>query len=575
MVDVSCQCGSRFRLNDEWAGKSARCPVCQVVLQVPAVDAPRPAPVTGAAGIPTQSAGVAWAVPTRPAALSDTVPLAAASKTVVSKVTSIDEPPRPTTVSASGSLPPPAPSVPPAPLAAIPRAQEKWWGNPVLLRRLTIGISLAAGFLLIAGGLYAFFASPRGQRTVAVTEQSPATAHVSPDTSNEDAPNQVSAANASVDVRAPASAAVPEEGDPPVESANNAAPGDASTNATGPEPAATSISAQNVQAAKQPPPASGLSGVSRQYDDFHCQRIQQQFGWRVTPAAEIIEVDGVRLAISNLSDVRKARAPYLFLPPGEHAIRLRVGEQVLRAEIAEPLADTYRDMRKFFGVDEKIRTDELQSRGARAMDVHGAPFLLNLMGASYVAADQLDAAERKFRRALRVNPFFAPAHLNLAVCFLRRGDLASGERELKLAEACDVGNVFGLLPSIIRLRREHDVPAHDGAPVPLHLDGYLSAEQLTVEDERLSALMTALSKYAVQEKERGKILNNLAVHFAASGKTETALEYYREALEVFKISGTERFAFAEKVLSHMERACRESGFPEADEYAFMRESVLP
>jgi tetratricopeptide (TPR) repeat protein len=330
---------------------------------------------------------------------------------------------------------------------------------------------------------------------------------------------------------------------------------------------------------KQPPPkrpsGQGLSGVSREYDDFHCQQIQQKFGWRVPAAAEFVEVDGERLLITNLEALRRAPAPYLFLPRGEHAIRLRTGEQPLRAEVGEHLATTYAAMRTFFGAGDTIRTKELLARGARTMDVHNTPFLLNLTGASYVAQSDWGAAERKFRRALVVNPLFAPAHLNLAVCRAHANDTEGATREVRLADALNVGNVFGLAAAITQFRREHSLPEHDEVIVPLDVDRYVSPEELTEEDQRLAALMTAMSKYAVEQEDRGKILNNVAVHFADSGKTETALEHFRAALGAIKLAGAQRFTLAEQVFSHMENACRKSGFPEADEYAFMRESVMP
>jgi tetratricopeptide (TPR) repeat protein len=330
---------------------------------------------------------------------------------------------------------------------------------------------------------------------------------------------------------------------------------------------------------KQPPPprssGQGLSGVSREYDDFQCQQIQQKFGWRVPAAAEFLEVDGERLLITNLESLRRAPAPYLFLPRGQHAIRLRSGEQPLRAAVNEDLVTTYAAMRSFFGNGEKIRTNELLARGARTMDVHSTPFLLNLTGASYVAQGDWGAAERKFRRALVVNPLFAPAHLNLAICRAHTNDTEGASREVRLADALNVGNVFGLAAAITQFRREHSLPERDEIVVPLDIDRYVSPEPLTEDDQRLAALMTAMSKYAVAQEDRGKILNNVAVHFADCGKTETALEHFRAALGALKLAGAQRFSLAAQVFSHMENTCRKSGFPEADEYAFMRESVMP
>jgi tetratricopeptide (TPR) repeat protein len=256
-------------------------------------------------------------------------------------------------------------------------------------------------------------------------------------------------------------------------------------------------------------------------------------------------------------------------------VQFAPGERPIEVQIADHLGATYEDMRRYFGLPDAVRSDELFSRGARAMDVHQAPFLLNFMGGSYAAQGQWAAAERKFRRSLRVNPAFAPAHLNLAQCLLKRQDREGAIRELRLAEAFNVGNVFGLNAPVVAMRRELGLALDDRQPAAIRGDLYIAAEPLTEEDERMVAIMEALSKYAVREEDRGKVLNNLAVHFADSDKTETGLEYFRRALAAFKDAGPERFALAKKVLSHMEAACRKAGFEEADEYRRMQDAVRP
>ena len=91
----------------------------------------------------------------------------------------------------------------------------------------------------------------------------------------------------------------------------------------------------------------------------------------------------------------------------------------------------------------------------------------------------------------------------------------------------------------------------------------------------MTALVEGISKYAVEEAERGKILNNLAVHFADRGRPELALHHFREALAVFKLAGPERFELATRVFSNMSHVCRKAGFEEADEYDQMQHLVSP
>jgi len=320
---------------------------------------------------------------------------------------------------------------------------------------------------------------------------------------------------------------------------------------------------------------TGLTGIATKYNDLHCQRIQATHGRRIPPNATIVEVDGQRLPIENVTQLQGSPSPVLFLSRGVHAVRFRPGERPVEVLITEHLSDTYQDMQQFFNVHGSIRTDELMSRGARAMDVHYAPFLLNFLGASYAARDEWEAAERKFRRALHVNPMFSPAHLNLAHCLMQRAQLEDAIREVQLADAFNVGNVFGIAAGISSFRQQINLPHNRPEVIEFDTAVYVSTEPTSVEDGRIVALMQGVSKYAVRAEERGKILNNLAVHFADTERPELALEYFRGALDVLKTAGPDRFALARQVLSHMEATCQEAGFAEAEEYETMQALVRP
>ncbi|MCA9201677.1 MAG: hypothetical protein KDA59_01435 [Planctomycetales bacterium] len=395
----------------------------------------------------------------------------------------------------------------------------------------------------------------------ASTNNDPATAvGPLPADSHEEPPTSANHEVATTSVPAPISPNESDTGDP--------AAGDS----------ATGGSAQ-VTATPRPRPRprapQGLSGVSREYDDLHCQRIQHQFGVRVPNGASIIEVNGEVLPLLDVSQLAEVRSPYLLLPRGTHQVRFRPRERAIEVKVDESFYDTYSKMRQFFDAGGQTRVGELLSRGARAMDVHQAPYLLNLHGGAYAQQDQWAAAERKFRRALRVNPLFAPAHLNMAYALHRRGDQAGAERELMLADALNVGNVCGIAPGIVQLRRELNLEITEIKPASLNVAAYISLESLSSDDEHLIALVEAISKYAVLDEERAKVLNNLGAHFADSGKPERALAHYRDALGALKFAGPDRFQLAEQVLGHMSQACRKANFAEADEYEQMKDAVLP
>lgn len=359
----------------------------------------------------------------------------------------------------------------------------------------------------------------------------------------------------------------PDQADPPIDSSQDSHAED--TLATGANPAIEKSA---------PPPSRGLTGLSSDYSDFHCRRIQSAHGIRIPRAAEIIEVNGFRLPMTNIDGLQESPSPVLFLPPGRHAVRFRTSEPPMQITIENDFTAAYAEARRFFDIAGRIRVEDLIDRGGRTMDVHGASLLLNFHGADYAAKNQWQAAERKFRRALRVNPMFSPAHLNLAYTLMQQERRDEAAIELELADLFNIGNVFGLTAAITDFRRQFSIDrpdTADTAPIQFVAGDYVSSEPLTVEDERITSVMQAISKYAVRGEDRGKILNNLAIHFAESGRTELALEHFRNALAALKTAGPERFELANRILGTMSDVCRQAGFEEADEYAAMRQYVLP
>jgi tetratricopeptide (TPR) repeat protein len=596
MLNVNCACGTQLSLPDEWAGRKGKCPACGEVLAIPAPSPPaeslpaataRPIPPPGAGSTVTEK--MAPAAPTRnepavrPESSASTRPPAPGAKPssaatrAAQKATPADA--RQAAIqTAVVQKPEKQSSAAPAASAAIPSPARRAASEPVerhgwiasLLARPKSARQIGAGVavLVAVGAAIAVSGFLSGDRE---PEGSVASA---PDSSSDTRDQS----RAPTENSAPAPTAVRSSRPPVVESAN---PPLSPIPAPAPAPAVNSPNSSDPGELTRPvpvrPPRSsgGLTAASREYDDPHCQQIQMQHAVRIPPSAKVLEVDGLRLPIANVEELAASPAPYLFLPRGEHAVRFRLNESPLPVTIRGDLAGVYQEMRQFFAVEGKVREYELASRGAKAMDVHAAPFLLNFMGASHQAGGRWEAAERKFRRALRVNPLFSPAHLNLAWCLHRRGARQEAAAEVELADATNVGNSFGLAGAISELRRQYGLTPARGDGESLTVASYLGTQSLSEEDRRLTALMQGIAKYAVSDSERGKILNNLAVHFADTGQTDLALDHFRASLGVLRLAGPERFALAGQVLSHMSAACRKAGYEEADEYDTMKNLVRP
>ncbi|HEV3005533.1 MAG TPA: tetratricopeptide repeat protein [Pirellulales bacterium] len=287
--------------------------------------------------------------------------------------------------------------------------------------------------------------------------------------------------------------------------------------------------------ASAPNPTAEPTRPSLEYDDAHCQVLQARHGVSVPATARTIEIDGRRLPIANPGEMASARSPILFLPRGAHAVRFGPDDALVEVEIADDLANTYGTMRSYFDINGQVAEQELMKRTAQTLDVFGTPFLLNFMGAAYAGRGEWDASERKFRRALRISPAYAPAHLNLAHCLLRRQDREEATREVRLADAFNVGDAFGLNAAIVELKRRLDIPLDDRESPELNI-----------------------------RENAGEI-----------DPTERVLEGFRATLAELMPAAPDRLDDARQVLTQMVVVCREAGYEEADEYQRILELVTP
>ena len=97
---------------------------------------------------------------------------------------------------------------------------------------------------------------------------------------------------------------------------------------------------------------------------------------------------------------------------------------------------------------------------------------------------------------------FSPAHLNLAECYLQKNKKLEAAAEIELADAFNVGDVFGVSAAVAAARRRLGTSVDKSDPVDVAQRSYISTEPLAEEDRRLIALLEGISKYAVGDAER-------------------------------------------------------------------------
>ncbi len=565
MIEVTCRCGLQFELPEHWGGKQARCPGCRTPLTVPAASAPAP---------PVQQ---------QPPPVQQT-----------------HRPPAATVVAAqqpapAATAPPPVQNLPPQPEPQQPvapsdsnvsQAENAHAARPAppWLIPAVAGGAVALLLLIVAAGWMFWPANTHTPAAdgVAVNDDDAAPSvdadGAAPAADGEAAADATASADGSSTVSTdgvPADDLGTKPSDPPPDDGAPAVlqPADGGER----QPAAIPPKVPGDDpSGDQPGETIALSGQSRRFDDRECVALQNKHGVPIPPTADMIEVDGQRLPLADVAELQQSVAPVLILPQGVHTVRFRRNENPFQVKIEGHFIESYHAARAFFGLGGQVRTVELLRRSAWAYDSHRAPLLLNFYGASYASEQKWEAAQRKFRRALRVNPTFAPAHLNLAHCLLSDGDIEGARREVALADAFNIGNVYGIAHAISTMKQATEPQGEDvqpGAVTRIVAAEYFSKQQLSAEDERIEAMLLSLSKYAVRDSERGKIINNLAAHLADRGNTDAALHYYRAALETLKKATAERLEIARKVLQNMAAACTRAGYEEAAEYQQMRRMV--
>ena len=538
MLNATCKkCGSQFHVRDELAGKRVKCPVCHGTITLP--EGPSAAPPA-----PPDSP-----TPADPDPLDTLLPPAGPPPPAAATPPAEAQPPAATPL-------PEAPGTAGAASADLPQRRRT--------TKLPFGVLIGAGGVLVVGLLLMIATcSPDSDPddTVANTESN------LPEDDDSD-PFEPDAPPSVPDRPAPRNVAPPAPRNPlptpdrtPRDPKPDRVPN--TTPVTPPDPRPNTT------------PGPGLSGMARQYDDLRCQQIQLKFGVQIPASATILEVDGVRLPVNYPGELAKSPAALLLLSRGVHSVRFRTSDLPIEVTIDADLLDTYQAMRGYFNVSGQVNGEELMRRGAWAMDVHGSPFLLNFMGARHAKEKRWDVAERAFRRSLSVNPTFSPAHLNLAECLLQRKKPEQAAEEINAADLFNVGNVYGLQEAINVARKKQKMPMGKLDPVNITEFSYVTTETITQQDRQMAALMEEISKYVVKPGERGKIINNLAIHFADTDRPELALHHFRQALAVVKVAGTDRFAIARQIFVNMSGVCKEAGFAEADEYQRMQSMVSP
>jgi putative PEP-CTERM system TPR-repeat lipoprotein len=168
----------------------------------------------------------------------------------------------------------------------------------------------------------------------------------------------------------------------------------------------------------------------------------------------------------------------------------------------------------------------------------GSPVPLNLKGAALLGKEDRAAAKQAFEAALKLQPEFLPAHLNLAQLDLMDGNTVAAEAHYRKVLSYDEGNLKALLALAALAEREGQVEktaewlkqAHELHPEAIQPALLLVQHYLQQDDT--SRAMDLAGEVAVAHPHEPGVLRVLAQVQLKAGKEKAALDTLRTLVEV-------------------------------------------
>jgi putative PEP-CTERM system TPR-repeat lipoprotein len=180
----------------------------------------------------------------------------------------------------------------------------------------------------------------------------------------------------------------------------------------------------------------------------------------------------------------------------------------------------------------------LAAADALAKKMPDSPVPLNLKGAALLGKNDRAGARQAFESALKLQPTFIPAHLNLAQLAMMDGDTAAAEARYRKVLSEDKGNLSALLA--LASLADHNgqgeqaaqwlKTAHDQHPEAIQ-PALLLVEHYLKQNETTRALDLA-GEVAVAHPREPLVLKVLAQVQLKAGKEKAALDTLRTLVEV-------------------------------------------
>ena len=294
----------------------------------------------------------------------------------------------------------------------------------------------------------------------------------------------------------------------------------------------------------------------------------------IPDGADALIVNNERVRIQNIQELRNLGPagfvkPVLYLPKGTTLIAFGQDKANQAFERREHYAEAHETLRGQLMTNARLDMGKLVACVRDSAGAFDTPYVPHFMGRYYREVGQYKAACRKLKQALRINPCFAPAHMDLARLYHRHlGDAQGARRELLLAHHFNINDVFAIQAELWELAEAIGLDSFD-ADVRLAAADYApAASQPRPGDADVAALRRAVQKYISSPLVQAKVESNTGLYFAADGRPILAAGHYRDALRSLNAvpDGPERRQVTKGIYQGLRAAYEKMGWAETREY---------
>lgn len=219
------------------------------------------------------------------------------------------------------------------------------------------------------------------------------------------------------------------------------------------------------------------------------------------------------------------------MPPGTHLVHL--GDRAAtKITVGKGFPEAYQLRRSEVILGGKYDFGRLVDRSLPTLGVATEPVLAHLWGNYYWQEQEYDAAVRAWKEAIRLNPGFAPSHLNLAYALAERKDMPGAVRELEVAFHLNHHDAFGIAAHIEELAARVPLSAQAGLSRfrAADFDELSAAADLSPEQLNVLRTLETVRSYVVDERQRIRVVNNMGAYLLHESQPAAAYEHFRRAL---------------------------------------------